>query len=61
MRAEPATMEGRPQIAPGTWTPTDTELDELLDPSEAGTAPDPNRHDGQAGGGLTLEDLTERG
>ena len=52
MRAEPATMEGRPQIAPGTWTPTDTELDELLDPSEA--------HDGQAGG-LTLEDLTERG
>jgi len=54
MRAEPATMEGRPPSAPGSWTPTDTELDEPPEPGDGG--------DGFAlPGGLTLEDLTERG
>ena len=52
MRAEPATMEGRPPSAPGSWTPTDTELEELPEP---GDGPD------ALPGGLTLEDLTERG
>jgi NAD(P)-dependent dehydrogenase (short-subunit alcohol dehydrogenase family)/acyl carrier protein len=62
MRAEPAAMEGRPQIAPGSWTPTDAELDELVDPDlGGGDLPAGDPVSGDPGSGLTLEDLTERG
>ena len=67
MRAEPAAMEGRPQIAPGSWTPTDAELDEPADPDVASAELSAGEHataesaSGDPGSGLTLEDLTERG
>jgi hypothetical protein len=48
MRAEPEALDGRPPLAPGTWTPTDLEIDELTDPAESADH-------------VTLEDLTERG
>jgi NAD(P)-dependent dehydrogenase (short-subunit alcohol dehydrogenase family) len=48
MRAEPEALDGRPQCAPGTWTPTGIELDEIAEP-------------GEPVDGVTLEDLTKRG
>jgi NAD(P)-dependent dehydrogenase (short-subunit alcohol dehydrogenase family) len=57
MRAEPEALDGRPPIAPGTWTPLGVEIDE----------PEPGEtdHGVVAGTGtaehITLEDLTERG
>jgi hypothetical protein len=55
MRAEPEALDGRPPCAPGTWTPTDVEIDEPCEPGEAVVA-----GTGSADH-ITLEDLTERG
>jgi hypothetical protein len=67
MRAEPEALDGRPPIAPGTWTPLGVEIDEPEPDSdhEQGAAAPSGGTGSHAGTGtaghITLEDLTERG
>jgi NAD(P)-dependent dehydrogenase (short-subunit alcohol dehydrogenase family) len=59
MRAEPEALDGRPPIAPGTWTPLGAEVavDDEHDPEPGdGVVAGPGRAEH-----ITLEDLTERG
>jgi len=57
MRAEPEALDGRPPIAPGTWTPLGAEVavDDEPEPGD-GVVAGPGRAEH-----ITLEDLTERG
>jgi NAD(P)-dependent dehydrogenase (short-subunit alcohol dehydrogenase family) len=61
MRAEPEALDGRPPIAPGTWTPLGAEVavDDEPEPGD-GVVSGPGRTE-HLTGHITLEDLTERG
>jgi hypothetical protein len=64
MRAEPEALDGRPPIAPGTWTPLGVELDEHESDQEPGDGVVTGTGTVSGSGTtdhLTLEDLTERG
>jgi NAD(P)-dependent dehydrogenase (short-subunit alcohol dehydrogenase family) len=72
MRAEPAAMEGRPPSAPGSWTPKAAGPTAPATPAApASAATETGTPDTETGGttvagpgdvgGLTLEDLTDRG